>query len=86
VYASFQHDESAVAAMTGMGYNNVMWGSDYPHMEGTYGHTQVTLHNLFDNVDQKVKDRITHGTFEELFPGGPQLPAAGTEKPAIATV
>ncbi|MEE2031286.1 amidohydrolase family protein [Rhodococcus sp. CC-R104] len=86
VYASFQHDESAVAAMTGMGYNNVMWGSDYPHMEGTYGHTQVTLHNLFDNVDQKVKDRIMHGTFEELFPGGPKLPAAGTEKPAIATV
>lgn len=86
VYASFQHDESAVAAMTGMGYNNVMWGSDYPHMEGTYGHTQVTLHNLFDNVDQKVKDRIMHGTFEELFPHAPKLPAPGTEKPATATV
>lgn len=86
VYASFQHDESAVAALTGMGYNNVMWGSDYPHMEGTYGHTQLTLHNLFDSADQKVKDRIMHGTFEELFPGSPKLPAVGTEKPAIATV
>jgi predicted TIM-barrel fold metal-dependent hydrolase len=28
VYASFQHDETAVAAVTAMGYNNVMWGSD----------------------------------------------------------
>ena len=39
VYASFQHDETAPAALTAMGYPNVMWGSDYPHMEGTFGHT-----------------------------------------------
>src|SRR5690606_27725675 len=37
VYASFQHDETAIAAMTAMGYDKVMWGSDYPHLEGTYG-------------------------------------------------
>lgn len=78
VYASFQHDESAVSAMTGMGYNNVMWGSDYPHMEGTYGHTQETLHGLFDRVDPKVRERITVGAFTELFPGVPPLPASAT--------
>jgi predicted TIM-barrel fold metal-dependent hydrolase len=76
VYASFQHDESAVAAMTGMGYNNVMWGSDYPHMEGTYGHTQQTLHHLFDGVEDKVRERILFGTFNELFPGTPARPAS----------
>jgi len=75
VYASFQHDESAVAAMTAMGFNNVMWGSDYPHMEGTYGHTQQTLHHLFDGVDPKVAHRITQGSFQELFPQVPPLPA-----------
>jgi predicted TIM-barrel fold metal-dependent hydrolase len=68
VYASFQHDESAVGAVTAMGYNNVMWGSDYPHMEGTYGHTQATLHHLFDGVAPAVKHRITVGAFHELFP------------------
>jgi predicted TIM-barrel fold metal-dependent hydrolase len=76
VYASFQHDISAVSAMTAMGYENVMWGSDYPHLEGTYGHTQETLHGLFDNVDAKVRERITVGAFTELFPGVPPLPAA----------
>ncbi|GCE44298.1 BarH [Rhodococcus wratislaviensis] len=85
VYASFQHDLSAVAAMTGMGYNNVMWGSDYPHMEGTYGHTQRTLHDLFDNVDQITRDRIMFGTFNELFPEAPLPPAPGTLNPAEAT-
>ena len=51
VYASFQHERSAVQANVAMGWNNVMWGSDYPHTEGTYGHTQKTLHELFDDVD-----------------------------------
>jgi len=68
VYTSFQHDESAVAALTAMGYQNVMWGSDYPHLEGTYGHTQKTLQELFGDVDPAVKQRITRGSFHELFP------------------
>jgi len=75
VYASFQHDESAVAACTAMGYNNVMWGSDYPHMEGTFGHTQETLHHLFDGVDAATRQRITRGAFLDLFPeaGEPEV-------------
>jgi predicted TIM-barrel fold metal-dependent hydrolase len=76
VYASFQHDESAVAVAEHLGYHNVMWGSDYPHMEGTYGHTQETLHGLFDGVDPAVKERITVGAFNELFPGLSPLPTA----------
>ena len=61
IYTSFQHDETAVAAMTSMGYNNILWGSDYPHLEGTFGHTQETLHHLFDDVDAEVRHRITVG-------------------------
>jgi predicted TIM-barrel fold metal-dependent hydrolase len=76
VYASFQHDASAVAAASSMGYRNVMWGSDYPHMEGTFGHTQETLHQLFDHVEPELKERITVGAFTELFPGVPPLPTA----------
>jgi predicted TIM-barrel fold metal-dependent hydrolase len=68
VYCSFQHEESAVQAMTAMGYNNVMWGSDYPHLEGTFGHTQETLHGLFDEQPDDVTRRITRGAFEDLFP------------------
>jgi hypothetical protein len=52
-----------------------MWGSDYPHMEGTYGHTQETLHGLFDDADPAIRERVTVGAFSELFPGMPPLPA-----------
>jgi predicted TIM-barrel fold metal-dependent hydrolase len=51
-----------------MGFRNIMFGSDYPHLEGTFGHTQKTLHELFDDVAPEVRDRITTGTFHELFP------------------
>jgi predicted TIM-barrel fold metal-dependent hydrolase len=73
IYASFQHDRSAIAACTAMGYRNVMFGSDYPHLEGTFGHTQKTLHELFDDVDAQTTYRITRGAFLDLFPnvGGP---------------
>jgi len=76
VYASFQHDRSAVAAVTAMGWRNVLWGSDYPHIEGTYGHTQKTLHELFDDVDEATRRRITVGAFEELFPHVPPAPSS----------
>ena len=69
VYASFQHDPTAVQTVVGMGWQNVLWGSDYPHLEGTFGHTQETLHELFDDVSDEVRHRITVGAFQELFPG-----------------
>lgn len=68
VYASFQHDRSAVKTSTELGFRNVLWGSDYPHMEGTFGHTQKTLRELFDGVDPADVYRITQGAFLELFP------------------
>lgn len=74
VYASFQHDSSAVKACTALGWQNVMWGSDYPHFEGTFGHTQETLHGLFDGVDTAASLRIRSGAFRDLFPSTP--PAA----------
>ena len=75
VYASFQHDETAVQAFEHMGYRNVMFGSDYPHMEGTFGHTQDTLKTLFDGVSDETRLRITQGAFFELFPDVPPVAA-----------
>ncbi|MET0145724.1 MAG: amidohydrolase family protein [Ilumatobacteraceae bacterium] len=75
VYASFQHDASAASALTANGYRNVMWGSDYPHLEGTYGHTQETLHTLFDDLDEADRHRITVGSFLDLFPDVGEPPA-----------
>lgn len=58
VFASFQHDISAVQVIEDTHYDNVLWGDDYPHLEGTYGHTQQTLHTIFDGVDDRIRDRV----------------------------
>jgi len=42
-------------------------GDDYPHLEGTYGHTQETLRGLFAGTEDEVRDRLTSGPFNELF-------------------
>ena len=78
VYASFQHDRSAVAAVTAMGWPNVCWGADYPHTEGTFGHTQKTLHELFGDLDAATRHRITQGAFRELFPHIPPAPTTNS--------
>jgi hypothetical protein len=58
-----------------MGYKNVMYGSDYPRMKGTFGHTQDTLKGRFDGVSDETRLRITQRTFYELFPDVPPIPA-----------
>ena len=68
VYASFQHDETAIPAMTAMGYRNVLFGTDYPHIEGTYPHTQKVLAELLTGVDAETSARVRYGSFHELFP------------------
>jgi predicted TIM-barrel fold metal-dependent hydrolase len=81
VYASFQHDRSAPQACAAMGFKNVCWGSDYPHIEGTFGHSQKTLHELVDDLAPDDRARITKGAFQELFPHVPPAPEDGTELP-----
>jgi hypothetical protein len=61
------------------GYRNVCWGSDYPHLEGTFGHTQQTLHKLVGDLTPEQRYRITQGTFEELFPHVPPAPPDGAD-------
>ena len=75
VYTSFQHDVTAPIAMAAMGYRNAMFGSDYPHLEGTFGHTQETLRGLAANLPDDVRQRFTRGSFEELFPHVSSPPA-----------
>jgi predicted TIM-barrel fold metal-dependent hydrolase len=71
VYASFQHDVSAIATNRHQGYANILWGSDYPHLEGTFPDTQEVLHELFDDQPDEVRRRITVEAFNDLIPAPP---------------
>jgi predicted TIM-barrel fold metal-dependent hydrolase len=75
VYTSFQHDRHSVAVAEAVGYDKLMWGSDYPHLEGTFPNTQKVLHELFDDVSDAMLQRVTQGSFSELFGLEPSLAA-----------
>lgn len=53
VWASFQHDRACItAAAAGLpGARNIMWGSDYPHAEGTFPASRRIIEELFAGLD-----------------------------------
>ena len=69
VYASFQHDRSRGLRLYRRRLEERLFRlRDYPHVEGPFGHTQKTLHELFDDLTEADRYRITRGAFLELFP------------------
>jgi predicted TIM-barrel fold metal-dependent hydrolase len=44
---SFPKIADAAAARTSLGFDKFMWGSDYPHDEGTYPYTKLALRQVF---------------------------------------
>ena len=36
-----------------VGFRNLMWGTDYPHMEGTWPNTKLALRNTFSDVPEE---------------------------------
>ena len=60
VWASFQHDRSCiVAANAGLaGAKNVMWGSDYPHAEGTFPISRRIVDDLFEGLNVSDECRL----------------------------
>jgi predicted TIM-barrel fold metal-dependent hydrolase len=69
VWASFQHDRSCIASAHLPGGKNVMWGSDYPHAEGTFPVSRRLTEELFEglNVGEVTKRNILGLNGAKLF-------------------
>jgi predicted TIM-barrel fold metal-dependent hydrolase len=67
VHVSFQHGRNVLSVLDICGLDALMWGSDYPHLEGTYPHTREVLASIFDGVSDPVREAITGGNFARLF-------------------
>ncbi|MGE0776306.1 MAG: amidohydrolase family protein [Sphingomonadaceae bacterium] len=66
-YASFMTDAAGLRLLDMIGADRVMWSSDYPHAEGTFGNTQDAIEAVLDAVDPKTARRILGETALELF-------------------
>jgi predicted TIM-barrel fold metal-dependent hydrolase len=79
VHATFQHDRALLDTINTTGTDALLWGSDYPHLEGTWPHTRETLDDIFSGASSAVRKSITHDNFAKLF----ELPA-GEETASVA--
>ncbi|MEN9506276.1 MAG: hypothetical protein RI958_2202 [Actinomycetota bacterium] len=68
VHVSFQHDRAVLNTLDITGTDALLWGSDYPHLEGTWPNTKAEIDRIFENVsDESVKAALLGGSFEKLF-------------------
>jgi predicted TIM-barrel fold metal-dependent hydrolase len=67
VSVTFQLDKTFLATLPVTGSEPILWGSDYPHVEGTYPHTQEALAEIFDGADEETRLAVSVRNFERLF-------------------
>ncbi len=66
-HVSFQDDPVAVAARHITGLSTIMWGSDYPHAEGTFRGSQRLIESLFADVPAHERAAMLGGTLGGLL-------------------
>jgi hypothetical protein len=67
VHGTFQSDPVAVHNLPGTGAEPLLWGSGFPHAEGTFPDSHKTVAELFDAIDVEVAAQVVAGTAARLF-------------------
>jgi predicted TIM-barrel fold metal-dependent hydrolase len=67
IHGTFQYDPVALNAIGITGTDALLWGSDFPHAEGTYPDSRATVAQLFAGVPIEQAAAIVGGTASRLF-------------------
>ena len=66
-HVTFQHDQVAVNNLPFTGHRPLLWGSDYPHAEGTWPESAKAIEAQFGTLEPEVAAAIAGGTAKELY-------------------
>ena len=67
MYASFMVDPLGLKLIDEIGVNKVMWSSDYPHNESTFGYSEKSLAAVVDAVGPENAAKICSGNIKEFL-------------------
>jgi predicted TIM-barrel fold metal-dependent hydrolase len=67
VHVTFQHDKSVMKLTDVIGVDALMFGTDYPHLEGTWPDTQKVVDELFGDVPAPVREAVTFGNLTRVY-------------------
>ncbi|HEY4943897.1 MAG TPA: amidohydrolase family protein [Rhizomicrobium sp.] len=66
-YATFMTDPAGLELLHRIGPQTVMWSSDYPHQESTFGYTRSSIDAVFKATSVENAQMILGGTALKLF-------------------
>lgn len=67
LHVGFCNDQAAVNNRHLTGVDALLWGTDYPHPEGTWPQSREVLERLFTAVPEDEKRWIVGGTAARLY-------------------
>ena len=68
---TFSDDPIALRCLDLIGAETLLWGSDYPHDEGTFPHSQEVITRTFSDVGEADKRKIVFDNARRLYGFGP---------------
>jgi predicted TIM-barrel fold metal-dependent hydrolase len=67
IHATFQKDHHGVRAMAEIAPDNVMWGSDYPHRDGTWPFSRKAIEEQFRGVDEIARRKMLWDNVRRVY-------------------
>jgi predicted TIM-barrel fold metal-dependent hydrolase len=67
VKVTFQDEPAPLEFLPVTGPEPLMWGSDFPHPEGTWPHSRAVTDRLFADVAPEARDAILGGNLARLY-------------------
>jgi predicted TIM-barrel fold metal-dependent hydrolase len=69
VYVIFEEDKVGLqlAALTGIGVENYMWGSDFPHPDSTFPHSRSAVEEMFAGMPPELRENVTSRNVTRLY-------------------
>ena len=66
-HVTFTDDPVALANLKFTGADGLLWGSDYPHDEGSFPHSREVIERTFVGVSETDKRKIVHDNAARLY-------------------
>jgi uncharacterized protein len=67
IWATFQKDLHGVRAMAAIAPDNVMWGSDYPHRDGTWPFSRKAIDEQFRDMPEPIARKMLWDNVRHLY-------------------
>jgi len=67
IFSTFQKDFHGLKAMAEIAPDNIMWGSDYPHRDGTWPNSQAAIEAQFSGVSAELAEKALWSNARRVY-------------------